>query len=82
MFLVFEAVSSQTVDSLVLAYPSKSEEELLPGLQKMWEVLEDYVAKGKLFSIGVSDLDTEQFIALHKWAKASHFSCPHLLRII
>jgi diketogulonate reductase-like aldo/keto reductase len=42
---------------------------LLPGLKELWQVLEEYVEQQKLVSIGVSDVETDVFIALHDWAK-------------
>ena len=42
---------------------------LLPGLKELWQVLEEYVEQQKLLSIGVSDVETDVFIALHDWAK-------------
>jgi len=38
----------------------------------VWQVLEGFVEKGTLQSIGVSDVDTELFIELHKWAKVCY----------
>jgi len=42
---------------------------LLPGLKELWQVLEEYVEQQKLLSIGVSDVETDVFIALHDWAR-------------
>jgi glutamate--cysteine ligase regulatory subunit len=42
---------------------------LLPGLKELWQVLEEYVEQQKLLSIGVSDVETDVFIALYDWAK-------------
>ncbi|XP_049834169.1 glutamate--cysteine ligase regulatory subunit isoform X1 [Schistocerca gregaria] len=67
---MFLALNVDFVDSLVLAYPSKAESTtLLPELQEMWTVLEDYTERQKLYTIGVSDIDTDIFVALHNWAK-------------
>jgi hypothetical protein len=44
---------------------------LLPGLKELWQVLEEYVEQQKLLSIGVSDVETDVFIALHDWAKVN-----------
>lgn len=67
---MFTALNVDCVDSLVLAYPSKAESTtLLPELKEMWTVLEDYTQRQKLYTIGVSDIDTDIFVALHNWAK-------------
>nr|CAD7393388.1 unnamed protein product [Timema cristinae] len=70
---VFSTLDMEYIDSLVLAYPSKSEPTLLlAALKELWQILEDYVERKKLHSIGVSDVDTEVFIALYDWAKVSY----------
>jgi len=67
---VLDALHATCIDSLVLAYPCKMESNLLlPGLKELWQVLEEYVEQQKLLSIGVSDVETDVFIALHDWAK-------------
>jgi len=67
---VLDALHTTCIDSLVLAYPCKMESNLLlPGLKELWQVLEEYVEQQKLLSIGVSDVETDVFIALHDWAK-------------
>ncbi|XP_069676456.1 glutamate--cysteine ligase regulatory subunit isoform X1 [Periplaneta americana] len=67
---VFAALHTSCIDSLVLAYPCKTEPcLLLPGLKELWQVLEEYVEQQKLISIGVSDVETDVFIALHGWAR-------------
>nr|CAD7571304.1 unnamed protein product [Timema californicum] len=67
---MFSTLDMEYIDSLVLAYPSKSEPTLLlAALKELWQILEDYVERKKLHSIGVSDVDTEVFIALYDWAK-------------
>ncbi|CAG2066350.1 unnamed protein product, partial [Timema podura] len=67
---LFSTLDMEYIDSLVLAYPSKSESSLLlAALKELWQILEDYVERKKLHSIGVSDVDTEVFIALYDWAK-------------
>ncbi|KDR22286.1 glutamate--cysteine ligase regulatory subunit isoform X2 [Zootermopsis nevadensis] len=67
---VFTALHTSCIDSLVLAYPWKTEPSLLlPGLKELWQVLEEYVEHQKLISIGVSDVETDAFIALHGWAR-------------
>jgi hypothetical protein len=69
LFSVFAALHT-CIDSLVLAYPCKTEPSLLlPGLKELWQVLEEYVDNQKLISIGVSDVETDVFIALHGWAR-------------
>lgn len=67
---VLDALHTTCIDSLVLAYPCKMESNLLlPGLKELWQVLEEYVEQQKLLSIGVSDVETDVFIALHDWAR-------------
>ncbi|XP_063217949.1 glutamate--cysteine ligase regulatory subunit-like [Bacillus rossius redtenbacheri] len=67
---VFAALGVSFVDSLVLAYPSRSEPDaLLPALQELWRVLESNVVLQRLGSIGVSDVDTDVFISLYHWAQ-------------
>lgn len=67
---MLDALHTTCIDSLVLAYPCKMESNLLlPGLKELWQVLEEYVEQQKLLSIGVSDVETDVFIALHDWAK-------------
>nr|CAD7438001.1 unnamed protein product [Timema bartmani] len=67
---MFSTLDMEYIDSLVLAYPSKSESSLLlAALKELWQILEDYVERKKIHSIGVSDVDTEVFIALYGWAK-------------
>jgi glutamate--cysteine ligase regulatory subunit len=43
--------------------------DILPVLESLWTILEEYYKMGKLTSIGVSDIDTEKFIQLFKRAK-------------
>ncbi|KAJ8870390.1 hypothetical protein PR048_029411 [Dryococelus australis] len=75
---VFAVLEVTFIDSLVLAYPSKSEPSmLLPALQELWQVLENYVAWQRLGSIGVSDVDTDVFISLYQWAKVK----PSIIQI-
>lgn len=72
---MFNALHIICIDSLVLAYPCKTESSrLLPGLKELWEVLEEYVEQQKLLSIGVSDVETDVFIALYDWAKVCALS--------
>jgi glutamate--cysteine ligase regulatory subunit len=66
---VFAALQTSCIDSVVLAYPYKAEPSLLSGLKELWQVLEEYVQQQKLISIGVSDVETDVFIALYGWAK-------------
>jgi glutamate--cysteine ligase regulatory subunit len=71
---VFSALHTSCIDSLVLAYPCKTEPSLLvPGLKELWQVLEEYVEHQKLISIGVSDVETDVFIALHGWARVCSY---------
>lgn len=74
------ALHTSCIDSLVLAYPCKTEPSLLlPGLMDLWQVLEEYVEDQKLISIGVSDIETDAFIALHGWARVGYY---HYVRTV
>jgi glutamate--cysteine ligase regulatory subunit len=67
---VLAALQTSCIDSVVLAYPCKAVPSLLlPGLKELWQVLEEYVEQQKLISIGVSDVETDVFIALYGWAR-------------
>lgn len=55
---------------IVLNKP-KNIDDVLPPLQRLWTVLEEYYVLGKLTSIGVSDMDTDKFIQLFNWANVS-----------
>ncbi|KAJ1519487.1 hypothetical protein ONE63_004772 [Megalurothrips usitatus] len=72
---VNEALSSlgtDSIDSLVLACPCSDEtlnEKSLPCLQELWRVLEDFVERKQIVSVGLSNIDTQVFIALYNWAK-------------
>ncbi|XP_067000618.2 glutamate--cysteine ligase regulatory subunit [Anabrus simplex] len=75
---MFTALDTPFIDSLVLAYPGKTDSNLLlPALQELWTVLEEFVQNQKILSIGVSDAETEVFMALHTWAKVK----PSIIQI-
>ncbi|OXU23476.1 hypothetical protein TSAR_006004 [Trichomalopsis sarcophagae] len=66
---VCQVLKSDIIESLVIVLnKNENTEDILPSLQCFWTVLEEYFKKGKLMSIGVSDMDTEKFIQLFNWA--------------
>lgn len=53
----------------MIAYKSaESPEDMLSSLKKIWAVIEEYVRANKLFSVGLSDINTNTFIELFQWA--------------
>ncbi|XP_011871414.1 PREDICTED: glutamate--cysteine ligase regulatory subunit [Vollenhovia emeryi] len=65
----FEALCTDTIESLVIAYKSAEEPEfVLSSLKKIWSVVEEYVKADKLCSVGLSDINTNTFIELFQWA--------------
>lgn len=68
-FIAFEALCTDTIESLVIAYKSaEGPEDMLPSLKKIWTVIEEYVRANKLVSVGLSDINTNTFIELFQWA--------------
>ncbi|XP_001603921.1 glutamate--cysteine ligase regulatory subunit [Nasonia vitripennis] len=75
---VCEVLKSDIIESLVIVLnKNENTEDILPSLQRFWTVLEEYFKKGKLMSIGVSDMDTEKFIQLFNWANVK----PNIIQI-
>ena len=69
LFVVYEVLKTDTIESLVIDLSSQDNiEDILPPLQSLWQILEEYSKNEKLISIGISDLDTEKFIQLFNWA--------------
>lgn len=67
-----DVLKSDIIESLVIVLnKNENTDDILPSLQRLWTVLEEYFKKGKLMSIGVSDMDTEKFIQLFNWANVS-----------
>lgn len=77
---MFVSLEADNIDSVVIAYstPTATQDPSvrLEEIKHLWEVLESYVQNGKLSRIGISDVDTELFIALYNSAKVIYF---HLL---
>lgn len=71
VFAVLKSLDANCIETLVISYDTagKAHEEILSALQQLWPVVECYVEKGLLCSVGVSDVDTNVFIQLHEWAK-------------
>ncbi|XP_076639104.1 glutamate-cysteine ligase modifier subunit [Colletes latitarsis] len=66
---VCDTLNTSAIDSLVIAYKGKeNSEELLASLKQLWNGVEKYVVIGKLSSVGLSDVNTNEFIALFQWA--------------
>lgn len=70
---MFVSLEADNIDSVVIAYstPTATQDSSvrLEEIKHLWEVLESYVQNGKLSRIGISDVDTELFIALYNSAK-------------
>lgn len=72
LFSVCEVLKIDSMESLVIVLNKpKNVEDILPPLQHLWTVLEEYYVLGKLTSIGVSDMDTDKFIQLFNWANVN-----------
>ncbi|KAG8225107.1 hypothetical protein J437_LFUL004028 [Ladona fulva] len=56
------------IESVVLALKA-GEPTSLEILKQLWETLEDFVLKKQVYSIGVSDIETDTFVSLYEWAK-------------
>lgn len=68
-FIAFEALCTDTIESLVIAYKSaENPDDMLSSLKKIWSVVEEYVKADKLSSVGLSDINTNTFIELFQWA--------------
>lgn len=71
-FVAFKALSTDTIESLVIAYKSaEAPEDILSSLKKIWSVIEEYVRAEKLSSVGLSDINTNTFIELFQWDDVS-----------
>lgn len=69
MFLVCNSLNTNAIESLVIAYKGReNSEELLTSLKQLWTKVEEYVKIGKLSSVGLSDVSTNEFIDLFHWA--------------
>lgn len=74
----FEALRTDTIESLVIAYKSaEGPEDILLSLKKIWSVIEEYVKADKLRSVGLSDINTNTFIELFQWADVK----PNIVQI-
>lgn len=72
---MFVSLEADSIDSVVIAYltPTQDPNVHLKEIKHLWEVLETYVQNGKLSRIGISDVDTELFIALYNSATVIFF---------
>ena len=59
-------MSTKWIDLLIIVWPSGIE---LENGKRLWALLEDLVAEGKVISLGVSDIDTHQFQLLYETVK-------------
>ncbi|KAL6256866.1 hypothetical protein P5V15_011801 [Pogonomyrmex californicus] len=74
----FEALHTDTIETLVIAYKStENPEDMLSSLKKIWSVIEEYVKIDKLSSVGLSDINTNTFIELFQWANVK----PNIVQI-
>ncbi|XP_011499524.1 PREDICTED: glutamate--cysteine ligase regulatory subunit [Ceratosolen solmsi marchali] len=75
---VCEVLKTNTIESLIIVINKHNDiDDILRLLESLWTVLEEYYKMKKLTSIGVSDIDTEKFIQLFKWAKVK----PNIIQI-
>lgn len=70
MTLSFAALSDldlPCIDSVILSCQVREDDSdtLLEDLLLMWKILEEFVRKGQISSIGISDINTETFINLY-----------------
>lgn len=68
LFSVFTSLNVTKLDSLVLACKLEPS-AVLSGLQDMWSVIESMSQDKRFGDVGVSDIDTDVFIAFYNWAK-------------
>lgn len=76
--IAFKALRTNTIESLVIAYKTdESPEDTLLSLKQIWSVVEKYVKADKLFSVGLSDINTNTFTDLFHWAEVrmNHLLC-------
>lgn len=68
------------IDSVILAYQNKDKDEPnhMNDLLFMWSVLEEFVDRGVIGDVGISDVETDTFISLYNAVKVSVF-LRHLL---
>ncbi|XP_003705785.1 glutamate-cysteine ligase modifier subunit [Megachile rotundata] len=75
---VCNALNISAIESLVIAYSDKdSPEALLTSLKHLWTGVEEYIKIGKLSSVGLSDIGTNEFIELFQWATVK----PNIVQI-
>lgn len=68
-FSVCNSLNINAIESLVIAYSGKeNSEDILSSLKHLWTGVEEYVKIGKLSSVGLSDVNTNEFIDLFQWA--------------
>lgn len=63
------------IDSVILSYLTKTtdQKKVLDEYLTMWKILEEFVRKGQIVNIGISDIETEIFIQLYETAEVSSF---------
>ncbi|KAL7292954.1 glutamate--cysteine ligase regulatory subunit [Trichogramma pretiosum] len=75
---VFEVLNTEVIESLVVHLEKEETgDNILPVLQNLWKVLEEYHNNKRLVSIGVSDVDTDKFIQFYNWANIK----PNIIQI-
>ncbi|XP_076181427.1 glutamate-cysteine ligase modifier subunit isoform X2 [Ptiloglossa arizonensis] len=76
---VCNSLNTNAIESLVIAYKGReNSEELLTSLKQLWTKVEEYVKIGKLSSVGLSDVSTNEFIDLFHWANIK----PNIIQIV
>ncbi|KAK0178175.1 hypothetical protein PV328_002150 [Microctonus aethiopoides] len=64
-----ETLQIESIETLILAYgEAKNDDTELESLKKLWPILEENEACGKLLSVGLSNVDTDIFVKLYEWA--------------
>lgn len=75
---VCNSLNINAIESLVIAYSGKeNSEDILSSLKHLWTGVEEYVKIGKLSSVGLSDVNTNEFIDLFQWANVK----PNIVQI-
>ena len=63
------------IETVILSLTYILNHKTLSEIMPLWEVMEGLVEQEKVFSLGVSDLDSKQLEELHSSAKVPSFTC-------
>ncbi|KAG7204482.1 hypothetical protein KM043_004913 [Ampulex compressa] len=75
---IFIVLGTNAIESLVISYTgANSKEDLVTSLKCLWPAVEEYVTLGLLSDVGLSDVNTNEFIDLFQWAKVK----PNIVQI-